>query len=256
MFSSIIKNLFEKDPLSFIFGIILIAVVIVGLLLLRKHMKPDESPDFLDHKGYYKIALTPTGYKITDQGNVFRTLSSFYYLRKDPFPIEVCLEEIQADNGKTYRARAIAMMILPEGRVDYVCRRYFNGDGNAASKAEIMSAVMTGKPGMNPVADILSDNSQNRKTSSDEMLKQILAGNARGPSIKERQQEKTNCDGDIDMELTISLSSALKSLITEHGGTLSDEEMKKKFLGQAMLCAMTAGHAVTEITVFNIMENT
>ncbi len=249
-----LRRLFEKDPLSFIFGLILIAVVIGGVWLYRKHTRKDNSPDLLDYDGYHKIALTPTGYAITDQGNFFRTLGTFYYLRKDPFSIEVCVEDIQADNGRKYHARAVVTTVLPENRVDYVCRRYLNGNSNGSYDAGVMTAIMSRSNSTASVADIMAGQTQNKKPGSDEMLQQILSGKTHTADNSVRSQKKTTCDAEINMELIVSYSAALKKLITEQGGILSDEEIRKKFLGQAMICAMAAGHAATGITDFSITE--
>ena len=256
-FFELIDRIFRADPVTTVCLIVLLAVVLTALWLFRKHNRADNSPDLLDYEGYYKVALTPTGYAPTDRNNLFRTLGGFYYLRKDPFSIEVSIDEIEADNGKKYRALAVAMTVMPEDRIDFVCRRYFGNSGNG-SNADAMAAIMSRSGGMNAsAADILLEQRlKDRSSSSDDMLKQILKGNASAYSDKKRSTEKTNCDAEIDMDLTIAFSAALKNLVKEQAGTMSDEELKKKFLGQAMLAAMSAGHAVTEIPIFNIIEIT
>ncbi len=249
--------MFRADAVTTVCLLVLLAVALTTLWLYRKHNRGDNSPDLLDYEGYYKIALTPTGYAPTDRNNLFRTLSSFYYLRKDPFSIEASVDEIEADNGKKYRALAVAMTVMPEDRIDFVCRRYFGGAGRG-SNAEAVEAIMSRSAGVKAsAADILLEQRiKDRNTSSDEMLKQILSGNVSASSDKKRSSEKNNCDAEIDMDLTIAFTASLKKLVKEQAGTMTDEELKKKFLGQAMLAAMSTGHAVTEIPVFNIIEIT
>ena len=255
-FFKLFGRIFRADSVTTICLFVLLAVALTALWLYRKHNRADNSPDLLDYEGYYKVALTPTGYASTDRSNLFRTLSGFYYLRKDPFSIEVSIDEIEADNGRKYRALAVAMAVMPEDRIDFVCRRYFGNSGS--SNADAMAAIMSHSGGMKAsAADILLEQRlKDRSASSDDMLKQILSGNASASADKKRRPEKTNCDAEIDMDLTIAFSSSLKKLIKEQAGTMSDEELKKKFLGQAMLVAMSAGHAVTEIPVFNLIEIT
>lgn len=256
-FFSIFDRMFRADAVTTVCLLVLLAVALTTLWLYRKHNRADNSPDLLDYEGYYKIALTPTGYAPTDRNNLFRTLSSFYYLRRDPFSIEVSIDEIEADNGKKYRALAVAMTVMPEDRIDFVCRRYFGGAGkgsNADAMAALMNRSVSAKAS---AADILLEQRiKDRNTSSDEMLKQILSGNVSASSDKKRSSEKNNCDAEIDMDLTIAFTASLKKLVKEQAGTMTDEELKKKFLGQAMLAAMSTGHAVTEIPVFNIIEIT
>ncbi len=251
---SLFGKLYEKDSVTTVCVIVLIVIAVAAVWLYRKHNRADNSPDLLDYDGYYKIALTPTGYARTDRNNLFRTLDSFCYLRKDPFSIEVAIDTIETDNGKKYRALAVAMVVLPEDRIDFVCRKYFSNAESGSS--DVMAAVMKSRNSTDSTAaDILLEQRiKDRNISSDEMLKQILNGNTHSSSGRERRQKKTNCDADIDADLTIAFSSTLKKLVREHGGAMTNEELKKKFLGQAMLAAMSAGHAVTEIPVFNIIE--
>lgn len=256
-FFSIFDRMFRADAVTTVCLFVLLAVVLTTLWLYRKHSRADNSPDLLDYDGYYKIALTPTGYAATDRNNLFRTLDGFCYLRKDPFSIEVSIDEIEADNGRKYRALAVAMTVMPEDRIDFVCRKYFGGTGRG-SNADAVAAIMNRRSGSgSTAADILLEQRiKDRNTSSDEMLKQILSGNSPAPADKKRRTEKTSCDADIDMDLTIAFTASLKKLVKEQAGTMTNEELKKKFLGQAMLAAMSTGHAVTEIPVFNIIEIT
>ena len=255
--ASLLKLLFEKDAVTTICVLVLIAVFIMGVYLYRKHIRTDKTPDFLGYDGYYKVALTATGYAATDRNNLLRTLSQFYYLRSEPFSIEVSIDEIAADDGKKYRALATAIVIMPEDRIDFVCRLYFSDHTKSVSNAEVMAAVMNRKINTNTssaAADILSG--QRRSSgNSDELIKQIISGNVPSSIDREKRKEKTNCDAEVDMDLTIAFSSTLKKLVKEQAGTLTEEEMKKRFLGQAMLCAMETGHAVTSIQTFNIIEN-
>lgn len=257
-FFSIFDRMFRADAVTTVCLLVLLAVALTTLWLYRKHSRADNSPDLLDYDGYYKIARTPTGYSATDRNNLFRTLDGFCYLRKDPFSIEVSIDEIEADNGKKYRALAVAMTIMPEDRIDFVCRKYFSGAGSSSDNSA-MAAIMNSKRSQeSSAADILLEQRvKDRNTSSDELLKQILSGNTpASSSARKNGQAKTNCDAEIDMDLTIAFSATLKKLVKEQAGTMTDEELKKKFLGQAMLAAMSAGHAVTEIPVFNIIEIT
>ena len=249
--------MFRADAVTTVCLLVLLAVALTTLWLYRRH-RADNSPDILDYEGYYKITRTPTGYAATDRNNLFRTLDGFFYLRKDPFSIEVSIDEIEADNGKKYRALAVAMTIMPEDRIDFVCRKYFSGAGNSSDNSA-MAAIMNSKRSQeSSAADILLEQRvRDRNADSDELLKQILSGNTpASSSARKNGQTKTNCDAEIDMDLTIAFSATLKKLVKEHGGTITNEELKKKFLGQAMLAAMSTGHAVTEIPVFNIIEIT
>ncbi len=254
-FFELFDRMFRADSVTTVCLIVLLVVAVTALWLYRKHNRADNSPDLLDYEGYYKVALTPTGYAPTDRNNLFRTLGGFYYLRKDPFSIEVSIDEIEADNGKKYRALAVAMTVMPEDRIDFVCRKYFGGSGSG-SNADVMAAIMnrSGNTGASAADILLEQRLKDRNASSDDMLKQILSGNASASADKKHRPEKTTCDADIDMDLTIAFSASLKNLVKEQAGTMSDGELKKKFLGQAMLAAMSAGHAVMEIPVFNIIE--
>ncbi len=247
-FFSLLRGFFEKDAITTICVLFLIAAAVVCYLLYKKHLKKDKSPDFLEHEGYYKITLTPTGYAITGKNNLFRTLSDFYYLRKDPFSIEVSIDEIKADDGKSYRALANVTVILPENRIDYVCRRYFNGNNSSAAHDvnEILSRKLN-----NGFSDADAILSYQKKDSYNPFLSYA---NSKGADSR-RASSKTNCDADIDMELIIAFTATLKQLVKENAGNLSKEEIKKSFLGKAMLCAMDTGHAVTGITLFNVIEN-
>ncbi len=272
---SILKQFFEKDAVTTVCVLVLIAAFIVCVYFYRKHIRTDTSPDLLEHEGYYKVALTPMGYSITDRNNLFRTLNRFYYLRKDPFNIEVSLDEIKADDGKSYRALALVTVVLPEDRIDYVCKRYFDNNKADLSNAEVMAIMMSGKSkqnenkndiaallstksntGKRDISDYLSERSALYAAGSDDIFKQMMRGKVDMSSRRDSKEEKTNCDGDVDMELTIAFSTVLKNLVKEQAGAVPKEELKKQFLAKSLLCAMEAGHAVTNIPTFTIIENT
>lgn len=249
--------MFERDPVTTIFVILTIALLILGIWLYRNRTKDSRQPDILDYEGYYRIALTPVGYSVTSQNNLFRTMDTFYYLRKDPFDTEIIIDRVEGTDGKSYRAHAIITSVLPEDRIDSVCRYYFSGVRMTSDRTDIMTISKQNKS----AAEILYGINKNSDINSAEFLvrnlnnKSVSGFSPDAYKRSDNARSKTNCDAEIDMDLTIAFSSALKKLIAEKGGTATEEEIKKLFLGQAMLSAMNYGHAVTEIPVFSIMEN-
>ena len=248
-----IQRFFEKDPLTGFFIIFVVVLVILGVWLYRNRTKDNRPPDILEYDGYYKLAKTPTGYSITSS-NLFRTLDTFYYLRKDPFDTEVILDCVKAENGKSYCARAVVFSVMPEEMIEMVCRRYFDGVGNKGN-AEIMKLLNQDKK-KTPSPESIYMESKKAQMSTDELFAKAISGASAMPANTRRQESKNYCDVEIQADLLIAYTTALKKLITEKGGTAENEELKKTFKGQALLASMNYGHTITDIPVFSVTEIT
>ncbi len=246
-FFGIFRKIFEIDPVVAVCLLVLAGIGIAGLQLYRKHNNPDRAPDALDFEGYYKISVTPMGFRINDSSSLFSSLNSFCYLKKDPFNIEVSIDEAVAGDGKKYRALAVVTVQLSEDRTDYVCRRYFGGE---TQNAEIIAGILNGNPAKTSFSDIQSGS---RRTNPETLFMQSRSSNSRRRG-KSYRPAKTNCDAEIQTELIIAFSSALRKLIEETQGGIIKEELRKAFLAKAMLSAMEAGHIVINISTFNIMS--
>lgn len=245
-----VQRFFEKDPLTGFFIIFVVVLVILGVWLYRNRTKDNRPPDILEYDGYYKLAKTPTGYSITSS-NLFRTLDTFYYLRKDPFDTEVILDCVKAENGKSYCARAVVFSVMPEEMINTVCSHYFDGN----DKAGFMKFTNDNKKDISPTLPF------GGKEISDMSAQELFAmaatkGRAADYGKNIRSKRKTNCDNEIDTDLIMAYTSALKKIMEKECGIKSEEEIKKDFRGQAMLSALNYGHTITEIPVFNITEIT
>ena len=252
-----LKYSIEKDPVTAFFIILVAVLIILGVWLYRNRTKGERGPDILEYDGYYKITHSYTGYTVTDRLD-FRTLTDFYFLRSKPFDIEVIIEDIAADNGKKYHAHAVVTAVLPEEMVNNVCARYFGASGNG-NKTRNGSSVTVGQilakqKSANYEKSNISDNISKQNLSTDELFAMALSKNDTTGYNSDRKHRKTHCDAEIDMDLTIAFSAVLKKLVMEKGGTMTEEELKKVFLGMAMLSAMNYGHTVTAVPDFDIIE--
>ncbi len=248
------EKMFEKDPVTGFFIIFVIVLIILGVWLYRSRTKEGRRPDVLDYDGYYKVAKTAAGYAVTNRNNLFRTLDRFYYLRKDPFDTEIVLDCVKAENGKSYRARVVVFSVMPEEMIEMVCRRYFDGVGNKGN-AEIMKLLNQDKK-KTPSPESIYMESKKAQMSTDELFAKAISGASAMPANTRRQESKNYCDVEIQADLLIAYTTALKKLITEKGGTAENEELKKTFKGQALLASMNYGHTITDIPVFSVTEIT
>ncbi|MBR4111659.1 MAG: hypothetical protein IKK53_01355 [Ruminiclostridium sp.] len=253
-----LKYSIEKDPLTAIFTVVIIVLLLLAVWLYRHRTRDSRGPDLLEYKGYYKIAYSPTGYSITTRDNLFRTLDNFYYLRSEPFNIEVIIEDIAADNGKMYHAHAIVTAVLPEEMVNTVCSRYFGGGGTRNKtrndSSAVINQILSEKKSPDFAKNNVSDSTSKQNLSTDELFAMALSKHDTMKYNSDRKHRKTHCDAEIDMDLTIAFSAVLKKLVTEKGGTMTEEELKKVFLGKAMLSAISYGHTVTAVPDFDIVE--
>lgn len=260
IFSQFIKR-FENDPLTTVFTIFVIILIILAVWLYRHYTKESRNPDLLDYNGYYKITLTPTGYRITDGGNLFRTLTTFYYLKKDPFDTEVIIDTIDAENGKKYRARAVVTAVLAVEMVDSVCRHYFGAGGSSANSGAVMQ-LATQKSDKISAEALLNSYQKKENSNIDELFMQAINSNTAHNSSygaykrSSKSNRKTNCDAEIEMDLIIAFTSELKKLVAEKAGVSTEEEIKKAFSTKAMFSAISFGHTVTAIPAFDIVEIT
>ncbi len=250
-----LKYSIEKDPVTTFFTILVIVLIILGIWLYRHRTRGGRGPDIFEYDGYYKITHTYTGFKVTDRLN-FRTLTDFYFLRSKPFDIEVIIEDIAADNGKKYHAHAVVTAVLPEEMVNNVCNRYFRGTSSKADSSVTVGQILAEQKSVNYEKTDISDNISKQNLSTDELFALALSKNDTPRYNSDRKHRKTHCDAEIDMDLTIAFSAVLKKLVEEKGGTMTEGELKKVFLGMAMLSAMNYGHTVTAVPDFDVIEIT
>lgn len=250
-----LKYSIENEPVTTFFTILVIVLVILAVWLFRRRTKDGRTPDIFEYDGYYKITRTYTGFKVTDRLDM-HTLTDFYFLRSKPFDIEVIIEDITADNGKKYHAHAVVTTVLPEEMVNNVCNRYFRETGSKADYHSMPGKMAAERKAGFYAGNIISDNAEKKEMTTDELFAMALSKNDEPSYSRKRNRNKTNCDAEIDMDLTIAFSAALKKLIEEKGGTATEEELKKVFLGLAMLSAMNYGHTVTAIPDFDVVEVT
>lgn len=100
--------------------IIPIAAALFVIKLISKRTGAD-----LSKKDYYRMRRTENGFIIDPYPRIgFHSSSSdrytFYYLRKEPFEIEVYSSPVLALNGKLFRATAIVTVYLPEDKASMV----------------------------------------------------------------------------------------------------------------------------------------
>lgn len=250
-----LKYSIEKDPVTAVFAILVAVLIILAIWLYRNRTKGGRGPDIFEYDGYYKITHSYTGFKVTDRLN-FRTLTDFYFLRSKPFDIEVIIEDIAAANGKKYHAHAVVTAVLPEEMVNNVCTRYFGVSGNGNNTRNDSSVTVGQILAEQKSANYEKSNISKQNLSTDELFAMALSKNDTMGYNSDRKHRKTHCDAEIDMDLTIAFSAVLKKLVTEKGGTMTEEELKKLFLGMAMLSAMNYGHTVTAVPDFDIIEIT
>ena len=109
--------------------IIFIVALMAFIIWWQKNHNKDGRPNFINHDGYYKVVRTAFGFAEAGQTHSALEIKyEYFYVKKDPFDIEITLEETDGADGKKFRALAIASVQLPADKVDYVAHRYFVGE--------------------------------------------------------------------------------------------------------------------------------
>ena len=134
-------SIFDKiEQIAFIIAPLAVAALFFIAFKLRKSGFAGNSPNSMYHEGYYAVAQKfgiqkdfekldkniPGGYKVySDSYTRFDNDKRYFYLRKDPFDVEVTAENITAADGNKYRALAVTTVYLPQEKIDTVIPQFY-----------------------------------------------------------------------------------------------------------------------------------
>ncbi len=110
-------------------GIFLTPVFIVLALFIVHKLKKSGvkiRPSHYSHEGYYEIVRGFNGgYEESSLLKRPVQSSEYFYLRSEPFDIEVSVDSVMAADGKKYRAIAVTTVYLPYDKAEQVIKKYY-----------------------------------------------------------------------------------------------------------------------------------